>query len=359
MKTLKILLLISSTLVFNVAMAVGIAPALEVSPDAIFKGLLGIEAVVSFIPMPRGVLAMAIQKEIWIGDIVTNLFKANPHLNYAMNADQFVLAGKVVHIPNAGSKPGVKRNRTNLPASVTIREDVDITFSLDEYTTDPILITNAEQYETSYDKRSSVTSEQSNAIAELVGDWFFYYWAPSAATCIIRTTGDSVAAHVGSGNRKKVTAADVKKAQLYLNKQGIAKNDRYACLDADMYDQFTDSLTATQYKDFSASYNQAEGVVGRLFGFTFLDARQTVLVYDNTSTPVVKTPDAASASTDNAAGLFWQKDAVIRALGTQEFFENEKDATYFGDIYSALLRAGGRKKRNDGKGVIALVQASA
>lgn len=359
MKTPKILLLILGSLLFNVAMAVGLSPVLEVSPNDIFKGLLGIEAVVSFLPMPRGALAMAIQKEIWIGDIVANLFKANPHLNYAMNADQFVLAGKVVHIPNAGSKPGVKRNRTNLPASVTIREDVDITFSLDEYTTDPILITNAEQYETSYDKRSSVTSEQSSALAELVGDWFFYYWAPSAATNIVRTTGSTVPAHVGTGNRKKLTVADVKKAQLTMNKQLIGSQGRFAQLDADMYDQLLDDMTATQYRDFSAQMNPAEGTLGKLYGFTFLPPRPTVLSYTNDSTPAAKAPDATSTTTDNAAGLFWQQDMVIRALGTQEFFENEKDATYFGDIYSALLRAGGRKKRNDGKGVIALVQASA
>lgn len=359
MKTPKILLLIFGSLLFNVAMAVGLSPVLEASPDAIFKGLLGIEAVVSFLPMPRGVLAMAIQKEIWIDDIVGNLFKSNPHLDWAMNADQFVLAGKVVHIPNAGSKPGVKRNRTNLPASVTIREDVDITFVLDEYTSDPILITNAEQYETSGDKRASVMSEQSDAISELIGDWFFRYWAPTAATCITRTTGESVAAHYGTGNRKKVTASDVKKIAKMLTIQGVPKKDRVACLDAEMFDQFTDSLTATQYKDFSKAYNEAENTVGKLFGFTFLEPRATVLRYNNDSTPVPKDPDADSANTDNGASLFWQKDCVIRALGTKEFFENEKDATYYGDVYSALLRSGGRKKRNDGKGVIALVQASA
>lgn len=354
MKTTRILTVLMA-LLFNAIVAVALAPALPFSAAATFGGLTAL----SFIPKGLGILPMAIQKEIWINDIVENLFKANPHLNYATNADEFVLAGKVVHIPNAGSVPGVKRNRTNLPASVTIRADVDITFSLDEYTTDPIMIPNAEEYEVSYDKRASVTSEQSNALSELVGDWFFYYWAPSASTSIIRTTGASTTAHIGTGNRKKVEVADVKKAQLYLNKQGIAKNDRYAILDADMYDQFTDGLTVTQYRDFSASYNQAEGIVGRLFGFTFLDPRATVLTYDNTSTPVVKTPDAASANTDNAGGLFWQKDAVIRALGAKEFFESEDDPTYFGSIYSALIRAGGRKKRNDGKGVIALVQAAA
>ena len=358
MKTLKILIFVLIGLAFNASVSAGISEATQLEFGHVFAGGIALAAILSFMPMPAGILTMAIQKEIWIGDLVTNLFKANPHLNYAMNADQFVLAGKVVHIPNAGAKPAVKRNRTNLPASVTIREDVDITFELDEYTTDPILIPNAEQYELSYDKRSSVTSEQSNALNELAGDWFFYYWAPSAATSFVRTTGDNVVAHIGTGNRKKVTYADVKACQLKLDKQGIAQNDRVAQLDADMYHQFTDSLTATQYRDFSVSFNPATGVVGMLCGFTFIAPRGTVLMYTNDATPLVKDPEVTAASTYNAAGLFWQKDCVIRALGTQEMFENEKDATYYGSIYSALLRLGGRKKRNDGKGVIALIQAA-
>lgn len=304
---------------------------------------------------------MALQKEIWITDLVGNLFRSNPFLNFAQNWDEFVLAGKVVHIPNAGSKPSVSRNRSKLPATVVIREDMDITFNLDEYTTDPMLIPNAEEYELSYDKRASVTGEQQAALDELVGDWVLYYWAPSASTQIVRTTGDSVSAHStgATGNRKKLTVADIKACQKKMNSQNIPAQGRYAILDAEMYDQLTDSMTATQYRDFSAAINVQEGVVGKLYSFTFLDPREIVLTYTNASTPVVKEPGAASATTDNGAGLFWHKDYVGRALGMKEVFENENDATFFGSIISHLLRAGGRKKRNDGKGVIALVQAAA
>jgi hypothetical protein len=81
-----------------------------------------------------------------------------------------------------------------------------------------------------------------------------------------------------------------------------------------------------------------------------------VLRYDVTATPVPYEPEAAEATTDNGAGLFWQKDLVIRALGSHEMFEDLGNPTMYGDVYSALIRAGGRKKRNDGKGVVALVQ---
>ena len=316
-------------------------------------------SVLSLAPMPSGVAMMAITKEIWINDIVGNLFKANPHLNFAMNTDAFVLQGKVVHMPNAGAKPTVEKNRSTLPATVVLRTDVDIYFPLDEFSSDPMLITNAEKYELSYDKRQSVIGEQSAAIAETVGDWFFYYWAAKLAAQMKRTSGAAVSAHVGTGNRKLVTLADVKQMAKLFNSQNIPQQDRFACLDADLYDQFTDSLTATQYRDFSMGLDAGSGMVGKLFGFTFLNPRSSVLTYNNAATPVPYTPaQEPEAATANAAGLFWQKDSVIRALGQNDFFEDLANPTYYGDIYSALVRAGGRIRRNDGYGVAALIQAA-
>ena len=320
----------------------------------LMAGLTGL----SFISMPSGVLSMAVTKEIWLNDIVENLFKANPHLDKAFNADSFVLQGKVVHIPQAGSKSVATKNRTVFPATVVTRTDTDVTFALDEFSTEPTKISNADKYELSYDKRNSVMGGQSSALAESVGDWFFYYWAAVVAAGQKRTTGANVAAHIGTGVRKLVTMSDVKGIAKVMDNQGVSKADRYACLDAEMYDQFTDTLTATQNRDFSMAYDQATGVVGKLFGFTFLENRPTVLAYNNDALPVVYDPSAAPvAATAMAAGLFWQKDCVIRALGTNEFFENIADPQYYGDIYSALIRAGGRLRRADNKGVVALIQA--
>lgn len=344
---------ICTALLLSTLMSVAIASGLEVPVWPVF----GMTTLVAFIPMQHGVLFMAVQKEIWLNDVVGNLFKANPHLSHAMNADEFVLAGKVVHIPNAGSKPNVERNRLKVPATILKRNEIDITFPLDEYTSDPMVIPNADKYELSYDLRNSVTGEQKAAISEIVGDWFYRYWAPTLAAAIRRTTGaTTVTAHYGTGTRKAITIADIKAIQKMMNNWSIPKVGRYACLDAEMMDQFTELLTVTQYRDFSAAYDVANGVVGRLFGFTFLEDRATVLRYDATGTPIPYDPDDAVANTDNGAGLFWQEQLVIRAMGQHELFESIGEPTYYGDVYSALLRAGGRIKRNDGKGVIALVQ---
>ncbi|MFQ8805871.1 MAG: hypothetical protein ACLR8Y_13235 [Alistipes indistinctus] len=45
-----------------------------------------------------------------------------------------------------------------------------------------------------------------------------------------------------------------------------------------------------------------------------------------------------------------------RCQGDVKFFEDEGNPQYYGDIYSGLVRMGGRKRRADQKGVIAIVQ---
>ncbi len=300
---------------------------------------------------------MAIQKEIWTRHIAENLFKDNEFVNYAFNADQYVLEGKVVHIPNAGSTATIVKNRTTLPATVIQRTDIDITYSIDEFTTDPILIPNADTVELSYDKLSNVLSEYEAALRQLVADWMLYNWRAENSTSIVRTTGSNVTAHLPSatGTRKKFTLADVKAARLLLNKQNVPKDDRYLLIDSDMYDQLMDELNITQYREAGKDLDLPKGVIGKIYGF-YLMERTTVAVANNAGTPVIQTPGTAGAATDNGVVFGWQKNCVERALGTVDFFENLGDPTYYGDIYSALVRMGGRKRRNDHKGVVAIIQ---
>lgn len=56
---------------------------------------------------------MAIQKEIWEKSIVEGLFAPNSFLSKAFNADEYVEAGKIVHIPQAGAASKVEKNRTS------------------------------------------------------------------------------------------------------------------------------------------------------------------------------------------------------------------------------------------------------
>ena len=98
--------------------------------------------------------------------------------------------------------------------------------------------------------------------------------------------------------------------------------------------------------------------MGKHHGITIYK-RASVLDYTNATPPVAKAYNDAAAATDNDAVLVWQKNALERAVGEIVAFEKIGDPTYYGDIYSFLVRMGGRIRRNDQKGVMVIVQASA
>lgn len=297
---------------------------------------------------------MAIQREIWIGSIVEGLFADNSFLSKAFNADEFVNMGKTVHIPNAGAPSKTKKNRTSFPADVNTRADVDLSFNLDEFTTDPIRIPHADTVELSYNKRESVLRQDKAALQDSVAKSMIYSWLPEKKYCI-ETTGTAVDAHSpnAAGKRKALCRADVEKLMTKFNADNIPQEGRYLLLDAYMYDQLLADLTSVQNQAFFASADAQRGILGKLFSFNVM-MRSEVAVYGDGI--VKKTEDAAGAATDLAAGLAWHENSVCRALGEVNAFEKEKDPTYYGDIYSFLVRAGGRPMREDVKGLISLVQ---
>lgn len=48
---------------------------------------------------------------------------------------------------------------------------------------------------------------------------------------------------------------------------------------------------------------------------------------------------------------------VEAAIGQIKMFDDVNNPLYYGDIYSALVRAGGRARWSDGKGIVPIVQA--
>jgi len=308
----------------------------------------------SFLKMPSGVLPMAIQKEIWMSAIIEGLFANNSFLSKAFNADEFVNAGHTVHIPNAGAASTVVKNRSSYPATVTTRTDVDLTFVLDEFTTDPIRIPQADTVELSYNKRESVIRTDRAKLIQTVGDDFAYKWAP-ASTYSIRTTGDAVAAHTASatGYRKGFSKADVLAAMNNFNADDVPQEGRYLLIDAVMYGQLLNTLTTQESMAFHSLVDVANGVLGKLYSFNVM-MRSKALLY-NTSLEA-KAWTASGAAADNAAALAFHTNSICRALGEIVVYESPNDPLYYGDIYSFLVRAGGRIMRNDVAGLLAIIQ---
>jgi len=338
-------------LMFNVVVASAVSVATGFNPIAV----MGVGSVMSLMPLtPAGSFGMAVQKEIWMNSIVEGLFADNSFLSKAFNADEFVNAGKTVHIPNAGTGSSVTKNRTVYPAAVGARTDNDLTFNLDEFTTDPIKIPYADQVELSYNKRESVIKTDKAILIESVSNDMLFNWSPALAYTI-RTTGAAVAAHTtdATGNRKLFTKADVRAAMGKFNAKDVPQEGRYMIVDAEMYGQLMDSLTTQEAMAFHNLVDIKNGVLGKLYTFNIM-MRSKAGLYTTAVAPKLWT--AAGAAADNSAVIAWHENSVCRALGQTEMFESIKDPLYYGDIYSFLVRAGGRPMRTGVQGLLAIVQ---
>lgn len=313
-------------------------------------------AILGFLPSQQnGFAYMAVQKETWVDYIMGNLFKDNEFLNHVYNEGDFVLNGKVVHIPQAGSIPNVVKNRTALPGTTVQRADTDVTYALDWYTSDPTVITNAEEKEVSYDKMGSVIGEHISGVNQAMADDLLYKWSPTLAAQIIRTSGtaDAVALAPGAtGTRNALTLADLRAAKVKMNKAGVLKTDRFALIPDDMLSQLMSDTKMTQFY-MQQLMDIKEGTVARIEGFTIM-TRVAAGIYDTSAVPKLIT--AATATTDNLSVLCWQQNGLAKALGLVDFFSRPNDPQYYGDIYSVGVRCGGRIRRSLQESVVAIVQ---
>ena len=313
----------------------------------------------------------AIPVEVFASYIVEKLRKENPHFEAAVDESAFVLGGSVVHIPQVGNSPTVVKNRKTFPAVAVQRGDSFVTYPLDVYSTDPTHVSWHEAHEVSYDKTDSVLGDHVATLIEAVGDNLHYSWVKGLkyngtafvadeipASAKIMTTGAATAVNPTdgqTGNRKAFTYKELQTAQAKMNKDGVPKKDRYSMLESYMYQQFLDSLSANQMAAFQAAADLAKGICGEFAGFKVME-RSTVLAFSQAG--VLNVPGAALQGTDNLASLCWQKNSVAKAKGDIVPFQNESDATYYGDILSALVKMGGRCRRADWKGIIAIVQGA-
>lgn len=304
---------------------------------------------------------MALQKEIWQSDIVNNLYKDNQFAMRAVNADQFVLAGKVVHIPVAGTPAQVKKNLTSFPQTAVNRADSELTYALDTYYSLPRQIQDIEKYELSYDKRQSVAGEDQKKLIDDAMGGLLYRWAPAAANVIETAGADSALYRIdgtATGTRKLFTKAAFPTIRQKLSKANLLGGRVTALLTSEHYNQFFESLSDAEKTNFNNVANLKEGTAGRYMGIDIIE-RSTALRYRKVSTVwtvVDEQDDAFAAGTgDSAASLVWVDSCVERAKGDVSVFDDSGNPLYYGDVFSASMRLGGRIRR--ASGVYAIVEA--
>lgn len=296
--------------------------------------------------------------EVWKKYIIEKFRKDNAFMFKSVDDSGYVLGGAVVHIPQAGADPNIVKNRSVYPATAAIIGDTDVTYTLDTYSSDPMHIPWASIQTLSYNKIDSLLGRQTKKLGETIADDLLIKWSPAVGQFITTTGGPTALTDAPvsgqTGTRKQLNSKDIIKAFVAMNITNTPKAGRVMLVDDNMFGGLYDSLTDSQMNSFNQFADNANGILGRLHGFDIM-TRSSVLAYDNTN--AVKGLASALAATDNLASLCWHPDTVNRAVGTMKPFQDINNPLYYGDIYSAMVRMGGRKERNDLLGVLAIVQA--
>ncbi len=297
---------------------------------------------------------MALNKQVWLNTIVEKFFPDN---SFALKSvdDSAYVNNKTVHVPNAGAPSSVTVNRQQLPASVSRRTDYDLEYEIDELTTDPILIPNIDTVELSYDKRHSVLTNNKQQLRTVAEQNLLYRWFLNDN--VIKTTGDGQDAHTSStatGQRRKITKHDVLELMKKFNTDDVPKENRYLLLDSVMYADLIADLSEKELWAFQASADVENGIMGKLYSFHVMERSQVLRTAAN-GTSLLKWDENAVAG-EKAAGIAWQHGCVSRAMGEVKMFDSTDDPTYYGDIYSFLLRFGGKYRRYDKRGVGLIVE---
>jgi len=176
---------------------------------------------------------MALQTEIWVQDIQEQVFPENSFIRKSTDHSAFI-NNLTVHVPNSGAFASVTKNRSSFPGTVTQRTDLDLTYSLGQYSTDPILITDIDQFQISYDKRQSLLRQFTDGLHDVISNQTAYSWAPSGATNgvtrIIKCTGaldTSALASGATGSRSAITLANIVQLKGIFDSDNIPAENRF------------------------------------------------------------------------------------------------------------------------------------
>ncbi|MEH0154674.1 phage capsid protein [Limibacter armeniacum] len=297
---------------------------------------------------------MALEVEIWERDLARNFYPDNTFMTKGKDMTAFVVNGKTVHSPQEGADPNVAVNRATVPATISQRTDADLTWDLSELTTDPTLLRDIEEIETSYDKRNSIISQHGKTLNKKAAGLILNNWAATAAGRVITTTGGEreATAPAATGNRKAVDNKDILKAKSILDLEDVDTEGRYALFSASMYNDLLANDAFIDASRFGAAVIPS-GVIGRIHGF-WVYMRSHAMIFDTAGS--LKALGAAGAADDKESVLFWHEDCVKYAKGNVKIFHNAGEAAYYGDIFSAMARAGGKHSYTDQSGVVSLIQ---
>ncbi|MEM9338724.1 MAG: hypothetical protein AAGA66_08360 [Bacteroidota bacterium] len=320
----------------------------------------------------RGLAFMGLQREIWQDHIQGEIFKNNKFLKHSKKVSaESILGGRVVHIEQSGGSGNVVKNRRNLPAKTRRRQDNDVIYLLNDYTTDPVVIPFTDEKELSPEYRNSVLGEDKDKLIQSTAEDGILAWLSSdnyssyGATMIPSSNILSSSGEVPEGldnnptktsKRKKTTIDDAQRMRSYfLEIDRWFENKMYALLtpqqEMEMFP--ANSVITATYMQTVTEEERRKGVMYKAQGWNFMTRSSVVNMSEGGE---LKVPGEVLANSDDFTSLFWYEEAVEHCVGSIEPFFTGRDASNYGDVFSFMIYSGGRACRKDYKGVALLKQ---
>lgn len=286
---------------------------------------------------------MALNKQVWIKQILEGFYPDDSFLQKPVNYSEFVENNRL-HIPSAGLDPQVLINNTTYPISTVERLDDDNEIVLDKFETENTLIRRPDAIEYSYDKSESVIRQHRATLRKSVATKAIHAFAPDADTVdtpVITTTGI-----VASGNRRRLTFADILTLKERFDDAEIPLEERYIVL----HPKHVSDLLLEDLKLFKDITSIKDGEPFKFAGFGFYSFAQ-MPTYSVVNGALKKIAFSAQKSNQFASVAFYAKE-VMKADGETYMYASVDDPKERGTIIGFDKRFIALPIRNKGIGAI-------
>lgn len=260
---------------------------------------------------------MALNKEVWINQIMEGFYPDDSFLQKAKDFSGFVENDRL-HIASAGIDPKVLVNNTTYPINTVEREDDDNEIILDKFETENTIVRRPDAIEYSYDKLESVISQHRATLRKSVAMKAIHAFAPAVDTSdtpVIQTTGSA------TNGRKRLTFADILALKERFDDADIPLADRYIVL-------HPKHVTDLLLQDMELFKNLTEIKDGKPFnfaGFGFYSFAQ-MPVYTVQNSKLTKYPfNAVKPENAQFASVAFYAGEVMKADGEIYMYSKEDD----------------------------------
>lgn len=258
---------------------------------------------------------MAINKEVWISQILEGFYPNDSFLQKVVNYSAFVENDRL-HIASAGIDPKVLINNITYPIKSVCRDDSDNEIVLDKFETENAIVRRPDAIEYSYDKLESVIRQHRATLRKSVAMKAIHAYAPAndtPDTPVILTTGQA------ANGRKRMTFADILTLKERFDETEIPLEERYIVL----HPKHVSDLLLEDIELFKDLTNIKDGEPFKFAGFGCYSFAQ-MPTYKTESKSLNKVPFADEKTVQFASVAFYAKE-VMKADGDIYMYAIEDD----------------------------------